>query len=63
MAAGAGSPGMMSYFTRTAGIGWSKIGSVGSDGRIDWAEFDREEAALDRIRDLLDGPGEWRELG
>ena len=35
----------------------------GSNGRIAWAEFDREQAALDRIRDLLDGPGEWREIG
>ena len=34
----------------------------GADGRSRWSEFDREETALDRVRDLLGGGSEWREL-
>ncbi len=34
----------------------------GVEGRTQWAEYDLEDAALDRVRDLLAGGDEWREL-
>jgi hypothetical protein len=34
----------------------------GADGVSHFYEFDSEEAAYDRVRDLLVGPFEWREL-
>ena len=37
-----------------------RIGGV--EGRSRWGEYDHEEAALDRVRDLLAGGDEWREL-
>lgn len=33
----------------------------GADGRSAWSEFDHEDAALDKLRDLLIGD-DWREL-
>lgn len=36
--------------------------SGGSEGSSTMIEFDSEEAALDRVRDLLAGAGDWREL-
>ena len=34
----------------------------GSDGASHFFEFDNEDAAVDMIRALLNGPDEWREL-
>jgi hypothetical protein len=34
----------------------------GSEGRSRWSEFDQEDPALDRVRDLLAGEDEWRQL-
>ncbi|MBX6749668.1 MAG: hypothetical protein IRY85_08340 [Micromonosporaceae bacterium] len=34
----------------------------GVEGRSVMAEFDHEDAALDRVRDLLAGTEDWREL-
>ena len=34
----------------------------GTEGRSTLAEFDNEDLALDRVRDLLAGTDEWREL-
>lgn len=34
----------------------------GADGQSRWFEHDDPDAALDRARGLLIGPGEWREL-
>ena len=38
-----------------------RVGGV--DGRAQLAEFDDEDAARDRLRDLLGGTEDWRELG
>jgi hypothetical protein len=38
----------------------SRIG--GTEGRSRWFEFEQEDAALDRVRDLIAGAEEWREL-
>ena len=35
----------------------------GPEGRSRLAEFDQEDAALDRLRDLLTDSDGWRELG
>jgi hypothetical protein len=37
-----------------------RVGGV--EGRIQTAEFDREDDAFDRLRDLLAGTDDWREL-
>jgi hypothetical protein len=37
-----------------------RIGGI--EGRCTETEFDREDAALDRVRDLLAGADDWREL-
>jgi hypothetical protein len=37
-----------------------RVGGV--EGRAAMIEFDHEEAALDRVRDLLAGADDWREL-
>lgn len=37
-----------------------RVGGV--EGRITATEFDGEEAARDRVRDLLAGGDDWREL-
>lgn len=34
----------------------------GVEGRSTMVEFDREDEALDRVRDLLAGTADWREL-
>lgn len=34
----------------------------GVEGRSVMTEFDNEDAALDRVRDLLAGTDDWREL-
>ena len=34
----------------------------GVEGRSVMTEFDHEDAALDRVRDLLAGTDDWREL-
>jgi hypothetical protein len=34
----------------------------GAEGRSKWYDFDDEDAALDCVRGLLTGPGDWREL-
>ena len=34
----------------------------GADGRSKWYDFDNEDAALDGVRGLMAGPGDWREL-
>jgi hypothetical protein len=34
----------------------------GVEGRATLIEFDSEDAALDRVRDLLAGAADWREL-
>jgi hypothetical protein len=34
----------------------------GAEGRSKWYDFENEDAALDCVRGLLAGPGEWREL-
>ena len=34
----------------------------GAEGRSVMVEFDDEDAALDRVRDLLAGAEDWREL-
>jgi phage gp37-like protein len=34
----------------------------GVEGRSVMTEFDQEDAALDRVRDLLAGTADWREL-
>ena len=34
----------------------------GAEGRSTWYDFDDEDAAVDCVRGLLNGPGEWREL-
>jgi hypothetical protein len=34
----------------------------GADGQGRWSEHPDEDAALDRVRALLTGPGRWREL-
>ena len=34
----------------------------GVEGRSQWDEFDDEDAALDRLRDLLAVSNDWREL-
>jgi hypothetical protein len=34
----------------------------GVEGRSVMQEFDQEDAALDRVRDLLTGTADWREL-
>jgi len=34
----------------------------GVEGRTQWAEYVDEDAALDRVRDLLAGGDDWREL-
>jgi len=34
----------------------------GAEGRSTWHEFPAEDAALDRVRDLLAGRDDWREL-
>jgi hypothetical protein len=34
----------------------------GAEGRSAWTEFGDEDTALDRVRDLLAGSDDWREL-
>lgn len=34
----------------------------GAEGRSSWSEFEQEDEALDRVRDLLAGSDDWREL-
>jgi hypothetical protein len=34
----------------------------GAEGRSLWSEFSLEDAAIDRVRDLLAGSEDWREL-
>jgi hypothetical protein len=34
----------------------------GADGRSRWAEFEHEDGALDRVRDLVAGTDDWQEL-
>jgi hypothetical protein len=34
----------------------------GAEGRSTWSEFDVEDGALDRLRDLLAGGDDWREI-
>ena len=42
---------------------WSVEHRVGGvEGRTAVTEFDREDAAYDRLRDLLAGADDWREL-
>ncbi len=34
----------------------------GVEGRSEWSEFNDADRALDRVRDLLQGSDDWREL-
>lgn len=35
----------------------------GAEGGSTWSEHPDRDTATDRVRDLLTGPGRWRELG
>ena len=34
----------------------------GAEGRSKWYDFENEDSALDCVRGLMVGPGDWREL-
>jgi len=34
----------------------------GAEGRSHWAQFDAEDPAFDRVRDLLGAADDWREI-
>ncbi len=51
------------YLYTDGGQWWVEARVGGAEGRSRWYEHDDEDAALDRARGLLIGPGRWRELG
>jgi hypothetical protein len=45
-----------------AGLWTVEVRVGGVEGRSQMIEYENEDAALDRLRDLLGGADEWREL-
>jgi hypothetical protein len=45
-----------------AGLWTVEVRTGGVEGRSQMIEYEDEDAALDRLRDLLAGADEWREL-
>ncbi|HEY1485082.1 MAG TPA: hypothetical protein VGF84_03195 [Micromonosporaceae bacterium] len=46
-----------------AGAWWIEVRHGGADGRSYWREYDDLDQAIDRVRELMAGPYEWREIG
>jgi hypothetical protein len=46
-----------------AGAWWIEVRHGGADGRSYWREYDDLDPAIDRVRELMAGPYEWREIG
>jgi hypothetical protein len=50
------------YLYEDGGRWWVETREGGAEGRSRWFEHADEDAALDQVRTLLDGPGTWRPL-
>jgi len=50
------------YLYEDGGRWWVESRQGGAEGRSRWFEHPDEDAALEQVRLLLDGPGSWRQL-